>query len=140
MFPLFDQRWGVFAPVPREESRVFYKFFSNDSWSKEFSFHEEMEKKNHINAGRIADMTSFYLGEETRQYAVKNNDQIDYSAVKTSYYYKRVLYTIYAHILQEQAQEKPDSIILILERDLFPKKGYSTKKIIRDYFKPDACE
>gem|GEM_PF-4904433 len=50
------------------------------------------------------------------------------------------MYTIYAHILQEQAQEKPDSIILILERDLFPKKGYSTKKTIRDYFKPDACE
>ncbi len=138
VLPLFRQTWGVFAPVPREEGRLYYKYYANNEWSEEFSFKDEMAKKGHLGRTRIADMLCFYLVPETRSYAKEVNGKMDYSEVKTSSNYGWVLYSVYAHVKYKQLNETPDSIALILERDLFPKKGYSKKKTIRDYFKPDS--
>ena len=136
--PLFRQTWGVFAPVPREEGRLFYRYYANGKWSQEFSFKDEMKRKNHNNAPRIADMVCYYLGSSTRAYTKHEEGQADYTEVKTSMNYAISLYSVYAYVKYQQLKTEPDSVQLILERDLFPKKGFSQKKTIRDYFKPDA--
>jgi len=136
--PLFHQSWRVFAPVPREEGRLYYKFCFEGKWSDEFSFREEMKKKNHISATRIADMLSFNLMTEVRFNSLEVDGKRDYTLVKKSKGYGTALYGIYAHIRYKQLGQKPDSVCLIIERDLFPKKGYSKKKTIRDSFKPDS--
>lgn len=138
ILPFFHQNWGVFAPVPREEGRLFYQYYTENGWSEEFSFKEQMALKNHVSAERIADMVCYYLSQETRLYAKKEGEEMDYTQVKNSPYYGRVLYAVHAHVKHEQLGQEPDSMRLILERDLFPKKGYSAKKTIRDYFKPDS--
>lgn len=140
MEPQFFQGWGVFAPVPREESFLFYRYYSAGRWSQEISLDEEMKAFSHHAALRIGQMNAFFLGKETREYAIKTETEMDYSLVKSTYYYDRVMYTVYTHLMKKTPSIELDSIELILERKLLPKRGFTEKKTIRDYYGADACE
>ncbi len=134
MNPQFNQGWGVFAPVPREKSRLYYRYYYNEQWSEVISIDEEMEKIPNIFSERIALKSAHYLGYEARENTIINEDGTkDYRVVMASSYYKRAGYTCLQN-LKITKDIRPDSMQIILERDLSAKSGNQSKKTITDKF------
>lgn len=134
MNPQFRQGWSVFAPVPREKARLYYKYYAGDGWSSIVSMEEEMSKMSSPFAERIALKAAFYLGTETRENTVIEKDGThNYRAVRASYFYKRAGYACLQNLKLSKGIV-PDSIEIILERDLFAKPGFTSKKTIIDNY------
>jgi hypothetical protein len=138
--PQFRQYWQLFAPVPRDQSKLYFRYFSEDSWSDTISLGDEMEELNLPFSNRIAVKSVYYLGRETRkntQFALDGSK--DYRLVKASGAYYRAVHVCLFHT-KTKFKLRPDSIELILKRELFPKPGFTQTKLILDNYGVERLE
>ncbi|MFK7756996.1 MAG: hypothetical protein AB8B53_08715 [Flavobacteriales bacterium] len=131
--PQFHQGWQVFAPVPREDARLKFRYYTEGVWSGVYDLENEMNELNNPFSDRIAIKSAFYLGVEIRKSTTLNEDgSKNYRVVKASYAYGRSAYACFQHVKRTRSFT-PDSMEIILERALFPKPGYVEKKLVTDY-------
>jgi len=138
--PQFSQGWKVFAPVPKEDARLKYRFFTNGKWSDLRDLEAELAELRNPFSRRIAIKVGFYLGFEIRQNSTLNSDGTrNYRIVKASSPYSRAAFACFQHVKLNEGLT-PDSMEIIVERALFPKFGFTEKKIIRDYLGAEAIK
>lgn len=136
--PQFRQYWQLFAPVPRESSRLYYSYYSDNSWSDQISLSEEMKDLGFPLVERIALKSAYNLALETKKNTEINSDDTkNYRVVKASHSYYRAAFVCLQNARKNYLVE-PDSIKLTLERDLFPKAGHTQVKTIIDYYGPES--
>ena len=132
--PQFRQAWQLFAPVPRDQSKLYYRYFSEGNWSDTISLNEEMKELNLPFSNRIAVKSVYYLGRETRKNTQFEADgSKNYRLVKASGAYYRAVHVCLFHT-KTKFKIRPDSIELILKRELFPKPGFTQTKLISDNY------
>jgi hypothetical protein len=138
--PQFRQYWQLFAPVPQENSRLYYRCYSDGMWHGQISLDKEMKSLGSRLAQRVALRCAHYLAAETRKSTAVNSDETkSYRVVKASSSYYRAAFVCWKNA-QKNHSVQPDSIELILERDLFPKAGYTQVKTIIDYYGPESVQ
>ena len=136
--PQFGQYWQLFAPMPQENSRLYYRYYSEGIWHDQISLDKEMKSLGSRLAQRVALRCAHYLAAETRKSTVVNSDETkSYRVVKASRSYHSAAFVCWKNA-QKNYLVQPDSIELILERDLFPKAGYTQVKTIIDYYGPES--